>query len=135
VGASPWILAPALLVMGFGMGTCFGTLFDVTLGDVRPDEAGSASGSLSAVQQLAGAIGAAAMTTVYFQTLAGSGEAHAMVVSLIVVGAVAAFCCGLVWLLPKAARTEPSGEAAPGDVPPEPGLRGLPPEEPRAPAL
>ena len=116
VGASPWILAPALLVMGFGMGTCFGTLFDVTLGDVRPDEAGSASGSLSAVQQLAGAIGAAAMTTVYFQTLAGSGQAHAMVVSLSVVGSVAALCCGLVWLLPKAAQAEPSGEEAAGDV-------------------
>ena len=76
VGA--WTLAPALFVMGFGMGTCFGTLFDVTLGDVRADEAGSASGSLNAVQQLAGAIGAAAVTTVYFRsTLAASGQAHA----------------------------------------------------------
>jgi hypothetical protein len=96
--------------VGFGVGTCFGTLFDVTLGDVRADEAGSASGSLSAVQQLAGAIGAAAVTTVYFRTLAASGQAHAMTVSLIVVGAVEVLCCGLVWLLPRAARVE-SGEA------------------------
>ena len=51
MSVGPWTLAPALFVMGFGMGTCFGTLFDVTLGDIRPDEAGSASGSLSAVQQ------------------------------------------------------------------------------------
>ena len=118
VGA--WTLAPALFVVGFGVGTCFGTLFDVTLGDVRADEAGSASGSLSAVQQLAGAIGAAAVTTVYFRTLAASGQAHAMTVSLIVVGAVEVLCCGLVWLLPRAARVE-SGEAE-GDRPDAPAV-------------
>lgn len=110
-GASPWTLVPALLVMGFGMGTCFGTLFDVALGDIRPDEAGSASGSLSAVQQLAAAIGAAAMTTVYFQTLAASGQAHAMTVSLVVVGAVTVLCCGLVWLLPRTSADTTPGEA------------------------
>jgi EmrB/QacA subfamily drug resistance transporter len=108
--AGPWALAPAVFVMGFGMGTCFGTLFDVALGDVRPDEAGSASGSLSAVQQLAAAIGAAAMTTVYFKTLAASGQAHAVTVSLVVVIAVTVVCCGLVWLLPRAAKIE-GGEA------------------------
>lgn len=106
MSVGPWTLAPPLLVMGFGVGTCFGTLFDVTLGDVRADEAGSASGSLSAVQQLAAALGAAAITTVYFQTLADSGQAHAVTVSLIVVGAVAVLCCGLVWLLPRTARVE-----------------------------
>ncbi len=102
----PWSLAPPLLTMGVGMGTCLGTLFDIALGDVRADEAGSASGALSAVQQLAGAIGAAAVTTVYFRSVARSGQAHAMAVSLIVVGAVAVLCCGLVWLLPRAARLE-----------------------------
>jgi hypothetical protein len=35
-----------------------------------------------------------------------------MTVSLIVVGAVAVLCCGLVWLLPRAAPVE-SGEAEP----------------------
>ena len=104
MSVGPWTLAPALFVMGFGMGTCFGTLFDVTLGDIRPDEAGSASGSLSAVQQLAGAVGAAAMTTVYLRTLAASGQAQAMTVSLVVVAAVTVLCCGLVWLLPRAAH-------------------------------
>ena len=105
--------------MGFGMGACFGTLFDVALGDVRPDEAGSASGSLSAVQQLAASIGAAAMTTMYFKTVAASGPAHAMAISLVVVGAVDVLCCGLVWLLPRAARTEggESGSQAAETVP------------------
>ena len=114
-----WALAPPLFVMGFGMGTCFGTLFDVALGDVRPDEAGSASGSLSAVQQLAASIGAAAMTTIYFKAVAASSPAHAMTISLVVVGAVDVLCCGLVWLLPRAARTEggESGSQAAETVP------------------
>jgi EmrB/QacA subfamily drug resistance transporter len=112
--AGPWTLAPALLVMGFGMGTCIGTLFDVTLGGISADEAGSASGSLSAVQQLASAAGAAVMTTVYFKLLASSGQTHAVVVSLIVVEAVTVLCLGLVWLLPRAARGEADAESEPG---------------------
>nr|WP_206440524.1 MFS transporter [Streptomyces scabichelini] len=98
-----WTLVAPLLVIGLGMGTCFGTVYDVTIGDIAPDEAGSASGSLSAVQQLANALGAAAVTTVYFKTADG-GEAHAMTVSLTVVGAVALLCCGLVRLLPRKAQ-------------------------------
>jgi len=120
MSVGPWMLAPPLLVMGFGMGACFGTLFDVALGDIRPDEAGSASGSLNAVQQLAGAIGAAAITTVYFRSVARSGQAHAMAVSLIVVAAVAVLCCGLVWLLPSAARLESS--EAQGHLPDAPAV-------------
>jgi EmrB/QacA subfamily drug resistance transporter len=114
--AGPWSLAPALLIMGFGMGTCFGTLFDVTLGGISADEAGSASGSLSAVQQLSTAVGAAVMTTIYFRLLASAGQTHAVVVSLIVVEAVTVLCLGLVWLLPRAARAEaePGPEAEPG---------------------
>ena len=44
------------------------------------------------------------MTTVYFRTLAASGQAQAMTVSLVVVAAVTVLCCGLVWLLPRAAH-------------------------------
>jgi hypothetical protein len=57
---------------------------------------------------------------VYFQTLANSGQAHAVTVSLIVVGAVAVLCCGLVWLLPRTARVE-SG-AAEGRLPDAPAV-------------
>ncbi|MFB7248699.1 MFS transporter [Streptomyces populi] len=92
-----WALVPPLLVIGLGMGACFGSLYDVTIGDIAPEEAGSAGGSLGAVQQLANAIGAAAVTTVYFRT---GGGAHATTVSLTVVAAVALLCCPLVRLLP-----------------------------------
>ena len=74
--------SPPALVIGLGMGTCFGTVYDVTIGDIDPREAGSASGSLAAVQQLANAIGAAAVTTVYFRT---GDQAQAATGSLLVV--------------------------------------------------
>ncbi|WP_037674546.1 MFS transporter [Streptomyces griseus] len=102
---SGWALAPSLLVIGLGMGTCFGTVYDVTIGDITPEEAGSASGSLNAVQQLANAMGAAAVTTVYFKATAG-GESHAMNVSLTVVAAAVALCLPLVRLLPRKAPEE-----------------------------
>ena len=104
-GAAPWALAAAILLVGLGMGTCFGSVFVVALGDIDPSETGSASGSLSAVQQLANAVGAAAVTTVYFHTV-GSGQAHALTVSLVLVVAITAVSLGLVRLLPRHAQTE-----------------------------
>ena len=101
-----WAFAPSLFVLGVGMGTCFASIYDVAIGDVVADEAGSASGSLSAVQQLAAGIGSAVVTTVYFSQRTQHGAAHAMTVSVAVVGAIAALCLGLVWLLPKS--TPPS---------------------------
>lgn len=98
-----WALAAPVLVVGLGMGTCFGTVYDVTIGDIDPVEAGSASGSLSAVQQLANAAGAAAVTTVYFHRLDTSDVASATVLSLVVVAAVTLVSCALVGLLPRSA--------------------------------
>ncbi len=100
---SVWAIAPSILVLGAGMGACFSSIYDVAIGDVAPAEAGSASGSLSAVQQLAAAIGAAVVTTVYFSQRAQHGAGHAMTVSVAVVGAIAVLCLDLVWLLPKSA--------------------------------
>ena len=78
----------------------------MALGDVAPAEAGSASGALSAVQQLAAAIGSAVVTTVYFSQRAQQGAGHAMTVSVAVVGAIAVLCLGLVWLLPRSASED-----------------------------
>ena len=103
---SLWTLAPSILVLGGGAGACFTSLFDVAIGDVAPAEAGSASGSLSAVQQLAAAIGSAVVTTVYFSQRIEHGAGHAMTVSVAVVAAIAALGLGLVWLMPKAAPAE-----------------------------
>jgi len=100
---SVWALAPSILVLGAGMGACFSSIYDVAIGDVAPAEAGSASGALSAVQQLAAAIGSAVVTTVYFSQRAQHGAGHAMTVSVAVVGAIAILCLGLAWLLPRSA--------------------------------
>ncbi|MFI5680699.1 MFS transporter [Streptomyces cellulosae] len=102
---SSWALVPPVLLLGVGMGTCFGTVYDVTIGDIAPEEAGSASGSLNAVQQVANAIGAAAVTTVYFHSADG-GETHAMTVSLTAVAVATALCLPLVRLLPRTAGGE-----------------------------
>ena len=99
-------MAPSILVLGAGMGACFSSIYDVAIGDVAPAEAGSASGALSAVQQLAAAIGSAVVTTVYFSQRTQHRAGHAMTVSVAVVGAIALLCLGLVWLLPKAAPAE-----------------------------
>ena len=103
---SLWTLAPSILVLGVGAGACFSSLYDVAIGDVAPAEAGSASGSLSAVQQLAASIGSAVVTTVYFSLRIQHGAGHAMTISVAVVGAIAALGLGLVWLLPKSAPAE-----------------------------
>ena len=59
---SLWALAPAFFVIGvsIGIGLSFATIPTVALGDAKPDEAGSASGSFNSIQQLASAIGSAA---------------------------------------------------------------------------
>jgi len=106
IGVGALALAPSLLLLGVGMGICFSSIYDVAIGDVAPEEAGNASGSLSAVQQLAAGIGSAVVTTVFFNQAAGHGLAHAMTVSVAVVAGIAALCLGLVWLLPKSAPAE-----------------------------
>jgi EmrB/QacA subfamily drug resistance transporter len=101
-----WTLAPSIFVLGIGAGAAFSSLFDVAIGDVAPAEAGSASGSLSSVQQLASAIGSAVVTSVYFSQRLEHGAGHAMTVSVAVVAAIAALGLFIVWLLPKSAPAE-----------------------------
>jgi EmrB/QacA subfamily drug resistance transporter len=101
-----WTLAPALFVIGVGISLSFATSPTVARGDATPEEAGSASGSFSSIQQLASAIGSAAVTSIFFQA-AGPGLAHAMKVSLIAVLAVTALSLPIVALMPRKAPAEP----------------------------
>jgi EmrB/QacA subfamily drug resistance transporter len=104
VVAGPWPLALPLLIVGFGAGAAFGAIFTVALGDTDASEAGSASGSLSAVQQLAAAAGAAAVTTVYFQRIPFAGQTGAATASLIVVVATLMATLALVRRMPLHAQ-------------------------------
>ena len=103
---SLWALAPAFFVIGVGIGLSFATIPAVALGDAKSDEAGSASGSFSSIQQLASAIGSAAVTSVFFQA-ATSGMTHAMKVTLIVVLVLTALSLPIVALMPRKAPSEP----------------------------
>ena len=66
------LVAPQLLV-GAGIGMLISPLFDFILASVTDREVGSASGVLNALQQLAGAVGVAAIGTVFFTTLTHHG--------------------------------------------------------------
>ena len=99
-------LAPAMATIGLGMGATFGTFYDIAIGDIDPAEAGSASGSLSSIQQLANAIGPAIVTTIYFDALA-LGQRHAMSVSLLAVLGIGVASALAVPLLPRRAQPQP----------------------------
>ncbi|WP_194892697.1 MFS transporter [Catenulispora pinisilvae] len=100
-----WNLAGPMFATGLGMGACYTTVFNVALGDVSAAEAGSASGSIASIQQLANGIGSAVVTTVFFQTISG-GLAHAAQSSLIVVLIVAGVAFPVVALMPRKAAAE-----------------------------
>ncbi|HEX4361572.1 MAG TPA: MFS transporter, partial [Pseudonocardia sp.] len=102
-----WTLAPSLLLIGFGTGLVFIPIFDFVLGDATTDEVGTGSGMLNAIQQFSGAIGVAALGTVFFARVNDGGTADFDSASELVIGlAVALYVItfALVWLLPKHAN-------------------------------
>ena len=72
-GASAWHLAGPFLLAGLGSGLIFAPLFDLILADLGDHEVGSGSGLLNAVQQFAGALGVAALGTLFFHLLPDDG--------------------------------------------------------------
>lgn len=109
LAAYGWSLPLPLSIVGLGAGAAFGAVFTVALGDIEPDEAGSASGSLSAVQQLAAAAGAAAVTTVYFQRIPVAGQSGAAMASLLAVVGMLVFAVALVGRMPRRGVAEGDG--------------------------
>ncbi len=103
------LIAPQL-VIGLGIGMLISPLFDFILAAVTDREVGSASGVLNAVQQLGGAIGVAAIGTVFFSALHRSGFVTAVEHCLIVELAIAPVLLVLISALPRRAR-EPETSA------------------------
>jgi EmrB/QacA subfamily drug resistance transporter len=60
----PGVLGPMLL-MGFGMGLAFVPLTTASLNGVAPEDSGAASAMVNVTQQVGGALGLAALVTVY----------------------------------------------------------------------
>jgi EmrB/QacA subfamily drug resistance transporter len=103
---SLWALAGPLFVAGAGMGAMLAPLFSFVLAAVEDDEVGSASGTLNAVQQLAGAAGIALIGTLFFSVAQQHGLSVAFARCLWVELAAILGCGLLVFLLPREARPD-----------------------------
>ncbi|NKZ04430.1 MFS transporter [Actinomadura latina] len=77
IDVTAWQLVPALTATGLGMGMLMAPFFDTVLAGVEPEETGSAGGTLTAVQQLGSALGAAVLGTIFFGLLGGHVAAAA----------------------------------------------------------
>ncbi|MDQ6874572.1 MAG: DHA2 family efflux MFS transporter permease subunit [Actinomycetota bacterium] len=78
VGIHPhtWQFLPALLLSGVGLGLFIAPVVNIILAAIRTEAAGAASGVLSTVQQVGGAVGVAVIGVVFFGLLGvNSGRA------------------------------------------------------------
>jgi EmrB/QacA subfamily drug resistance transporter len=99
-------LAPPQIVLGVGIGMLIAPLFGFILSSVTDDEVGSASGVLNACQQLAGAVGVAALGTIFFAVLGHEGFVAAVNRCLLVELGTMPVLVILIGLLPRQARED-----------------------------
>ncbi len=77
VGLRSWQVAPVLFVAGLGLGLFIAPLTTLVLAGIQGREAGSASGVLSTVQQVGGALGVAVIGVVLFGLVGGGAAGSA----------------------------------------------------------
>jgi MFS family permease len=112
-GPSGLILAGPVLALGFGLGGIIAPLFATIVAGVTPAEIGSASGSLGAIQQLAGSVGVAVLATLYAATshpatghaATGHSAAHGLAVTALATAILLGIGAVLTLLLPAQAAT------------------------------
>lgn len=73
-GTNPWSLLPGLLLCGIGMGLVFSPMSTLTMGSVRPELLGPASGTFNTAFQLGGVLGSATVGMVLQARIAVAGE-------------------------------------------------------------
>jgi len=103
VGGSIVPLVPGLVVIGAGMGLLLVPLTTTILSSVDTRHAGGASGAVTTVQNVGGALGVAITGVVFFGALHG-GYAHALELSLGELGALLLAVAALTRLLPATPR-------------------------------
>ena len=103
VGGSIVELFPGLVLIGAGMGLLLVPLTTTILSGVDTQHAGSASGAVTTVQNVGGALGVAITGVIFFGALHG-GYAHALEMSLIELGALLLGVAALSRLLPATPR-------------------------------
>jgi EmrB/QacA subfamily drug resistance transporter len=106
-------LVTPLAVLGLGMGLTMAPFFDIVLAGVEDRESGSASGALTAVQQLGGAFGVAVLGTTFFHGLSVSDAGTRVGVfrdagstALWFAAGLLALAAALTFLLPERARPD-----------------------------
>jgi MFS family permease len=107
---SSWELAGPLLVVGMGMGLFVVPAFGTIIGAVTDAEAGSASGTLNALQQLGSGIGVAVLGTIVFCVLGHDGISEALRHTLWWQVAGLAALLVLSPLLPATAQPQPPSD-------------------------
>jgi EmrB/QacA subfamily drug resistance transporter len=107
VGGSIVELVPGLVLIGAGMGLLLVPLTTTILSSVDTEHAGSASGAMTTVQNVGGALGVAITGVIFFGALHG-GYAHALEMSLIELGALLLGVAALTRLLPAAPHRSPA---------------------------
>ncbi len=99
-----WDFVPALFVVGLGNGLAVAPLFDIILAGVTGHEVGSASGLLTAVQQLGASVGVAMIGTLFFQLLPRDGFVASLQGASWVVAGLFVLALPLILLLPRYAE-------------------------------
>jgi EmrB/QacA subfamily drug resistance transporter len=94
------LLAPALLLIGAGMGLVITPLTATVLAGLEPHRAGAASGALATMQQVGNALGVAVTGVLFFGALDG-GFAHAFEISLAELAVLCVAVAALTRLLPR----------------------------------
>jgi EmrB/QacA subfamily drug resistance transporter len=118
-GEVGWLL-PALALDGVGMGLVIGPMANTSMMAVEPEHAGAASGVVSTVMQVGGAVGVAVIGIVFYDALGRvpnpAAYAHAFERSLEVLVAVALSSAALLQLMPQtnAAAAVAAGGSADG---------------------
>ncbi|MGW4692091.1 MFS transporter [Kitasatospora cineracea] len=108
-GVTPWEMVPSLAVSGLGMGLVMAPFFGMVLASVETHETGSASGTLTSVQQLGAALGSAILGTVFFERLKSADFASAEQVTLWAEVGLLVVVFAAIFLLPMHGRPEHEG--------------------------
>jgi EmrB/QacA subfamily drug resistance transporter len=96
------LLAPALLLIGAGMGLVITPLTATVLAGLEPERAGAASGALATMQQVGNALGVAVSGVLFFGAL-HAGFARAFELTLVQLAVLCVAVAALTRLLPRPA--------------------------------
>jgi MFS family permease len=105
-GFDGWPVVVTVLVAGFGQGIAYPRLFNTTLGDVAPHQAGVAAGVLTSALQIGGAISVAAVGSLFFAML-GNGvgrDAYAHAFGIAQAATSTALLVALLLSIPRGRR-------------------------------